>query len=61
MMNVDKRLTVTQLMDVLSKIPSAWHVEVNAVGNLMVSDEEASYKGFIDFLCAGTYEGEDEG
>lgn len=53
-----KWLTVAQLKRVLADLPSNFTLIPNAVGNMTVGDKDLAYKGFIDFLSEGNYEGE---
>jgi hypothetical protein len=49
-----KRVTKEQLIEALSRIPDGYIVEVNTVGNLMITNPKGCYMGFVDFLTNKT-------
>jgi hypothetical protein len=53
-----KWLTVAQLKSVLADLPDNYTLMPNRVGNLTVCSTDLEYRGFIDFLSEGCYEGE---
>lgn len=54
-----KRLPVRVLYDILSNIQPNFRVEINAVGNLLVTDFGGRYRGYIDFNT-GRFESVDD-
>lgn len=45
-----KQLRPAELIKALQEVPSAFVVEVNAVGNLLITDQTGQMRGYIDFV-----------
>lgn len=52
----NKYLEVMRLIDLLNTFNGDDRAYPNRVGNIMITDANGNYKGFIDFLLTGSIE-----